>query len=609
MKTNSHYMAIQKTNFFHTSILLLSFVATSYLNPDSLASLVLLYIVFTLLYIILKQQHNSFIKKEIKYLQNRDSLNNFYKELGCYVRVNKKFKINYKSEEFINLFKDHNVLHIEENFIDILERHVKNREIIKSITQSIKKNHPFKGLVELKIKDKFIYLDIFIYEISKTPLQESEYIVICNNITKHVFTERELKNHFLVDALTYLPTRLKLLDDIKNIREKHHLHFDTLLYIHIDSYEEINEFFGIDIGNTILKKVSIWLSQNLPTQNSKLYKFEHNNFAIFITDRFGYTSLEKYLKKITTNITKTPIEAKNTNFDISFTIGVSRDKEDILRHAYLALKEAQRSKKSFKIFNKKFQEEKKFLQNIETNRMVKKAIENNLIIPFFQPILNLKTNKIEKFESLIRIKENGKIQRPNDFLEIAKKSKLYGDLTKIMVANSLEQLNIIKHPISINISIEDIVDTKIANFILRKVAQHKYPHFITFEILESDKIENYKRVETFLKKLKALNCKVSIDDFGSGYSNFEQMLKLNVDYIKFDGSLIKNIITNKENELVVKTIVSFAKELKIQTVAEFVYNNQILNKVRELNIDHAQGYQIGKPMPLAQIQKQFKATS
>ena len=87
------------------------------------------------------------------------------------------------------------------------------------------------------------------------------------------------------------------------------------------------------------------------------------------------------------------------------------------------------------------------------------------------------------------------------------------------------------------------------------------------------------------------------------------MLKLNVDYIKFDGSLIKNIITNKENELVVKTIVSFAKELKIQTVAEFVYNNQILNKVRELNIDHAQGYQIGKPMPLAQIQKQFKATS
>ncbi len=605
MKINSHYTTIQRTKFFHTFILLLSFISASYLNPDSMVSLILLYIVFMLLYIILKRQHNSFIKKELKYLQNRDSLSNFYEEHGCYVRVNKKFKINYKSKDFINLFKNNGISNIEENFLDILDRHVKNREIIRTITQSIKKNHPFKGLIELKIKNIPIYLDIFIYEISKTPLQESEYIVLCNDITKHVFTERELKNHFLVDSLTHLPTRLKLLDDIKNIREKHHLHFDTLLYIHIDSYEEINEFFGIDIGNTLLKKVSIWLSKNLPTSNSTLYKFEHNNFAIFITDRFGYTSLEKYLKKITTNITKAPIEARNTNFDISFTIGVSRDREDILKHAYLALKEAQRSKKSFKIFNKKFKEEKKFLQNIETNRMIKNAIKKNLIIPFFQPILNIKSNKIEKFESLIRIKENGKIQKPNDFLEIAKRSKLYSDLTKLMVSNSLEQLNIIKYPISINISIEDIVDTKIANFILRKVGQHKYPHFITFEILESDKIENYKKVETFLKKLKALGCKVSIDDFGSGYSNFEQMLKLNVDYIKFDGSLIKNITTNKENELVVKTIVSFAKELNIQTVAEFVYNSQILDKVRELDIDHAQGYQIGKPMPLAQVQRKL----
>ncbi len=608
MILNNQYLTLQKTDYFYTFSISISFIAVSYLNPDNIANLTILYSIFIFLYIILKQQHNSFIKKERKYLQSRENLSNFHKEHGCYIRINKKFKINYKSKDFINLFKDNGILNIEENFLDILERYVKNREIIGSINESIKKNHPFKGLIELKIKDNFIYLDIFIYEISKTPIQEHEYVVLCNDITQHVFTERELKNHFLIDSLTHLPTRLKLLDDIKNTKAKHHLHFDTLLYIHIDSYEEINEFFGIDIGNILLKKVSMWLSKNLPTSNSKLYKFEHNNFAIFITDRFGYTSLEKYLKKITTNITKETIEARKTTFDISFTIGVSRDREDILKHAYLALKEAQRTKKSFKIFNKKFKEDKKFLQNIETNRMIKNAITKNLIVPFFQPILNLENNKIEKFESLIRINQNGKIQKPNDFLEIAKKSKLYGDLTKRMVSNSLEQLNILKHPISINISIEDIVDTKIANFILRRVGQHQYSNFITFEILESDKIENYKKVKTFLRKLKAFGCKVSIDDFGSGYSNFEQMLKLNVDYIKFDGSLIKDITTNKENELVVKTIVSFAKELKIQTVAEFVYNKQILEKVKDLNIDHAQGYYIGRPTPVAQVKKSILAS-
>jgi len=91
---------------------------------------------------------------------------------------------------------------------------------------------------------------------------------------------------------------------------------------------------------------------------------------------------------------------------------------------------------------------------------------------------------------------------------------------------------------------------------------------------------------------------VAIDDFGSGYSNFEQLLKLDIDYIKIDGSLIKDITTNRENEIVTKTIVSFAKELGIKTIAEFVSTEDTFNKVKSLGIDYAQGYYIGKPAPL-----------
>jgi len=168
-----------------------------------------------------------------------------------------------------------------------------------------------------------------------------------------------------------------------------------------------------------------------------------------------------------------------------------------------------------------------------------------------------------------------------------------------MVTASFKRLEFMQKPITINIAIDDILNAKVSSFILRKLQKHPFPDLITFEILETNEILNYTKVSNFIKKIKAFNCSVAIDDFGSGYSNFEQVLKLDIDYIKIDGSLIKNIDTNKENEIVTKTIISFAKELGVKTIAEFVSNEAIFDKVKMLGIDYAQGYYIGKPAPLS----------
>jgi EAL domain-containing protein (putative c-di-GMP-specific phosphodiesterase class I) len=120
---------------------------------------------------------------------------------------------------------------------------------------------------------------------------------------------------------------------------------------------------------------------------------------------------------------------------------------------------------------------------------------------------------------------------------------------------------------------------------------------VTFEMLESEAIIDYDSIERFITKVKRKGAKIAIDDFGSGYSNFAHILNLDVDYIKIDGSLIKNIDKDKNSFKIVKLLVQFAKESNIKTVAEFIENEKILNIVKDLGVDYGQGYYLGKPSP------------
>jgi len=124
-----------------------------------------------------------------------------------------------------------------------------------------------------------------------------------------------------------------------------------------------------------------------------------------------------------------------------------------------------------------------------------------------------------------------------------------------------------------------------------------YRNDIIFEILESESIRNYRTVSQFIKEVKKLGAQIAIDDFGSGYSNFEFILKLDVDYIKLDSSLIKDIDRNINSQIIVETIVGFAKRLGKKTVAEHVHSEEVFEVVKELDVDFSQGFYFGKPSP------------
>ena len=164
-----------------------------------------------------------------------------------------------------------------------------------------------------------------------------------------------------------------------------------------------------------------------------------------------------------------------------------------------------------------------------------------------------------------------------------------------MIKKSFEYFSDHTCEFSINLTMEDILNEEINSFLFSLLEKHHIGSRVVFEIVESESIQNYETVSEFIKKLKSYGSKIAIDDFGSGYSNFEYILKLNVDYLKIDGSLIKNIVSDTNAKIVVSTIVEFAKKLGIKTIAEFVENEAIFQVMQELEIDYSQGYYFQAP--------------
>jgi EAL domain-containing protein (putative c-di-GMP-specific phosphodiesterase class I) len=279
---------------------------------------------------------------------------------------------------------------------------------------------------------------------------------------------------------------------------------------------------------------------------------------------------------------------------IDVTVGVSKEKSEILEKAHMALKVAKKEKYPYLIYSEEYNLDEEYKNDIKWTKIIEDSIKFDNVKVFFQPIVD-KNEQIIKYESLVRIVENDIVHPPFLFLDIAKKVKFYLQLTKIIILKSFKKAQETGMRLSVNLSIEDIYSDDIIEYIVQNLERYNVAHLIIFEILESENITDYKKVIKFIDKVKHLGCGIAIDDFGSGYSNFEYLLKLKPDYIKIDGSLIKNIDNDHNSYVISKTINDFAHALGMKTIAEFVHSKDVFDIVRELGVDQFQGYYFSEP--------------
>ncbi len=403
---------------------------------------------------------------------------------------------------------------------------------------------------------------------------------------------RKITEQLYTDTLTKLPNRLRLIEDLKFSVSS------TLILVNIDNFKQINNFFGNKMGDIIIFELGNRLKIALEGSGCRLYKLHADEYAVLVNEKPGPGEIKKFVSSLHNSVENVPYTFHDQKIWVNVSFGVSGEKENILETADMVLKQVKKKKLHYLIYNKSMDILTEYENNLKWARVVKDAVEEDRILPFFQPIANNRNHIIEKYESLARlIDETGNVISPYYFLNVAKISKQYKFITKIILEKSFSTFHKTGIEFSINLSVEDILNRRTVDFIAACLKEYGQNQKVVFEILESEGIESYDEVLKFISRIKNLGAAIAIDDFGAGYSNFAHILKLDVDYIKIDSSLIKNIEKDINSQIVVKTIVDFSSRLGIKTIAEFVDSRAIFEKVIELGVDFSQGYLISEPKP------------
>lgn len=400
----------------------------------------------------------------------------------------------------------------------------------------------------------------------------------------------ELIHYYYTDALTGFSNRGQLIKDTNGIEQA------ALLLLDINGFKDIVYFYGHETGDACLKAFALKIKQIFNGDNFTFYRVSGDIFAVLIKDNDDMEMLEGLIKRLIEMIDLLYFDCNGHEIHIKITVGASMCKKELLISAEKALKRAKATGRTNLVFNEENTEFDSYEQNIFWANKIIEAIANDNITPFFQPIVNNKTNKIEKYECLVRMMDkDGTVHPPFRFLEISKKSKNYAAITKNVIKKAFKRFENSTHEFSVNLSAKDMVDEVMAKNIYEQLENFKGCNRVIFELLESEGIENYDAVYAFIKRVKEYGCQIAIDDFGSGYSNFIHLLRLKVDIIKIDGSLIRDLDKDENAKMIIETIVDFASKLNILTVAEFVHSELVHNTVKELGINYSQGYYIGEP--------------
>ena len=402
---------------------------------------------------------------------------------------------------------------------------------------------------------------------------------------------KKLAHLLITDELTGLLNRNALRKESEPDKEK------VILLLNIDNFDSINVTYGYTNGDLILKKIADFLKSNTP-KDTKLYRVGSCEFAMISTKR-SINEIETIAKILQDEILIYSIKINDFKVKVSFTMSIADGKGCLLKNAHIALKEAYKiGKNRINIYQKDSSIELLQLKIQEYMPKLRKIIVKKHIEPYFQPIINNKTQKIEKYECLARIIDrDNKVLSPLEFIDIAELTGMIPDITKIMIDKSFKAFSSNSYDFSINISEYDLNDGYLREYLKKKLLQYNIDASrVVIEVLEGISAIGAKNSLSQLMTLKSDGFAIAIDDFGVQNSNFERVHSMQVDYIKIDGSFIKNIHNDSKSYNVSKTISDFGKSIGAKIIAEYVHSKEVQDIVMELGIDYSQGYYFSEPL-------------
>jgi PAS domain S-box-containing protein/diguanylate cyclase (GGDEF)-like protein len=442
---------------------------------------------------------------------------------------------------------------------------------------------------------KIFYVESTVVPILDEKGQLYEFISIMFDITARKEQEQELERQLYIDTLTELPNRKALHRDIE-----HHDDYKLML-INVDDFNTVNTIYGESIGDELIIELAKKLQTMLSSDHLTLYRHSGDEFAILADEKVPADFFKEDTILMAHQFNPMDLQCASHAITVRARIGAAKSSKrgnprSLVSMASLALREAKKSKQAYSFYSEDADHILHLEENLLTLEMLETALKHQKVMIHFQAIANTKMHEVEKFEALVRIvDEKGKTHYPNEFIAVAKGARLYSKLSKEIFRQTLEIAQ--KNPayeFSYNIEMADILDPRTSRFILDKLRASNCAERIVFELVESEELEGSEQVYHFFKLIKEEGSKIAIDDFGSGYSNYAYLMKLGVDIVKIDGSLVADITSNLNNKRIVKSIINIMHDLGMKVVTEFVEDKETYQMVVLLGADYAQGHYIEK---------------
>ncbi len=368
----------------------------------------------------------------------------------------------------------------------------------------------------------------------------------------------------------------------------------------ISDFSSLNKLFGKEKADEILQQTANSIKFNI-SNNMRLFRGESDRFIIYVTDS-TLDNVKELCQNIFAFFDIHELEVDEQLFTITFNMGISAvlDTKETLINAEFALDASKKiGTKTSYVFNADELNVKEQKERMIWMKITRELIEEDLIMPYYQPIKNIKEDRIYKYEVLARAYYDEKIIAPYLFLDAAKRLGLITTITRIIIDKSFAFFQHNDHQFSINLTEMDLKDGYLIEFLKMKSARYNMNlSRVTFEVLENiDSLIKDGSTAQTLHELKQFGCQIAIDDFGVENSNFLRLLELDFDYLKLDGVFIKDIAASSKSRKIVEAVVNLSKTMGIKTVAEFVENEAIYTILKEIGVDYAQGYYIAKPAP------------
>ncbi len=520
--------------------------------------------------------------------------NNIFRFLADASKGKEKAKINQKfdidSQEWIDAYKNKKPTVIKHDFLDELSiTYLKPIEL---------QNNTLLLAIDFSIK-KIDEISSTIYQI-KVFLLSFWILISCLLVVLiyQTFKFYKAKKISYIDRLTGIYSRNYLQDNEMFLTLKDYI----ICAIDVDYFKKVNDTYGHTVGDDLLIQITKTIENEIRSKKDIFIRYGGEEFCLLIkkdhkTDNYPLELIEKIHQKFRDK--KFNI-SRNEQIPITISIGINttpkkqRNFISAFKLADIALYNAKNKGRNCIEIYRENRDDSHFL----TIDDIKDAISNQRVVAYYQEIID--ENELggkRHFEALVRIIKDGQIYLPEKFLPTIKDTFISTKLTKELlqiIYNKLRSTNELLQ-ISVNITQQDLTNETIINILKSYAKEENIASKIALEIVETDEILCYENITQTIMNLKNLGYKIYIDDFGSGYSNFIYLAKINADAIKIDGSIISTINSDELSYLVAKNIMNFAKEANIDVIAEYVSTKEIYDTVKSLGIHKFQGFYFSKP--------------